>query len=702
MTPFEQLIGNRALTDAFGWAIIHSLWQITLIALLCGVALGILRKHRAYVRYNAALAFMAAAFVSFAVTFIWLYEPAQPAMAWASTKDTYFTLTQQLFTHAPLQRWEDCRTIADYYFFVMQWLGSQLPVIVAIWCIGTAVFSVRLGIGLLQTYRLRTTGIRPVSEEWASVLQQMADRIQLKTPVRLAESVMVRVPMVIGWLRPVILFPVGLLTALPPQEIEGILAHELAHIRRHDFIVHICQSAVEVVLFYHPAIWWMSAQINHERENCCDDLAISATGNTLAYIKALANLADLAAQPAIPAYAMAASGKPKGGLLQRIMRIAQPNRANGWALQSFPIRFAVALTLFCSLALFTSATEATELAAEVKTKAQNIVHRAEVKLGNLFNLQPEDTTKKERQKLTVIKKDGNRRDTVVIEADEMMVNFGNRTTTFIQGNMWHSNPDSVFRYTVKTINPKIDSTMRRFYVRTDSNSFQWNHKEFSAPIYDSRSGHWLIMPPAPPAFQMEWDEKVFRISPDSFRHVAKPFDFDFDFDYSIENEQQLLEKALKELRKNEQLNKKQLKEAEEALKKAMKSARREEATRKSMRIHPQNGGKVKIMTAPHIKIADEYLKIDSLMQWEHRRMNSITIQMDSLSSHMSRLSVAKDLSFTSPEGAFYLGNTDDADYFIDGKAASISDVKKISPKQIKSIEIQKKDGERSVIRITTQ
>lgn len=695
MTPFEQLIYNRSLTDAFGWAIIHSLWQITLIALLCGVSLGILRKQSAQIRYNTALAFLAAAFVSFVITFIWLYEPAQPATTWASAKDAQFTLTQQLlFTHAPLQSWEDCRTIADYYFFVMQWLGSQLPVIVAIWCIGTAVFAVRLGIGLLQTYRLRTTGIRPVSEEWASVLQQMADRIQLKTPVRLAESVMVRVPMVIGWLRPVILFPVGLLTALPPQEIEGILAHELAHIRRHDFIVHICQSVVEVVLFYHPAIWWMSAQINHERENCCDDLAISATGNTLAYIKALANLADLAAQPTVPAYAMAASGKPKGGLLQRIMRIAQPNRANGWALQSFPIRFAVALTLFCSLALFTSATEATELAAEVTNKAQNIVHRAEVKLGNLFNLQPEDTTKKERQKLTVIKKDGDRRDTVVIEADEMMVNFGNRTTTFIQGNAWSGTPDSVFRYTVKTINPKIDSMMRRFYVRTDSNSFQWNYKEFSAPMYDSRSGRWMVIP-TPPEIRMDIDtrqliNKGLRIKPaDSL--IRRSTSFFFDATVPSEAELQLLEKTMEELEKNQRLSKKQLKETREAMQKVLKEAR--ESRKKQLQ-----AARSQVYINQSQAFVDEFIKLDSTMRKRNEWL--MEIQMENVENAVK---VLENITIIRPDGITSVRRfPEDADYFIDGKAATKADVDKIAPSAIKSVEVEKKDGKRSIIRITTK
>ncbi|WP_448518675.1 M56 family metallopeptidase [Rhodoflexus sp.] len=640
MTPFEHLVQNRALMDAFGWAIIHSLWQTSLIALLCGISLVILCKKSAHLRYGVALSFMAAAFIAFFGTFIWLYEPANAAAGWSSAAEQAFTINYSRLTNQAVMTWADCRTPTDYYFFIMQWLGTQLPVVVAVWCIGAAIFAVRLGLGLLQTQRLRTVGISPVADEWADAVREMAKRMHLKKPVQFYESAMIHVPMVIGWLKPVILFPVGLLAALPPQEIAGILAHELAHIRRNDFLVHIGQSLVEVLLFYHPAIWWLSAQINRERENCCDDLAIAATGNTLAYIKALANLADFTLKPAtVPSYAMAATGQ-KGGLLQRIMRIAQPHRAESYALQYFSTRFAVALTLFCSLALFAFSTKATILAEEVRSTAKEIVHKAEIKLDRLLGTL-EDTTKKERQKVTVVKKDGERRDTVVMEADEIMVDFGNRKVTVAGDSKLKI--DSLFSYKIATI--KLDSNMRRFYTRIDSNTFR------------------LL-----PTFRFEFDNKsfnkIYRLS-DSLS-AAAPFIIN---ELQMDQDRLLLEKMMEELDKISKLSQKQKQEVREAMQKARK------------------------------EIQEARKKIDSLGRLHGRNIISM-IEIEGIRQPLGAVGnsviIRKDMT-----GQFIY--SEDADYFIDGKPVSREEVQKLAPAKIKSVEVQKlKGAEKGVIRITTK
>ena len=129
-------------------------------------------------------------------------------------------------------------------------------------------------------------------------------------------------PTVIGWLRPVVLLPVSCVTGLSPGQLEAIVAHELAHIRRHDYLVDLLQSAVETLLFYHPAVWWVSRRIREEREHCCDDLAVAACGDRAGYARALATLEEL--RPASAQLAVAASGAP---LLRRIRRLAgQPER----------------------------------------------------------------------------------------------------------------------------------------------------------------------------------------------------------------------------------------------------------------------------------------------------------------------------------------------------------------------------------------
>lgn len=147
--------------------------------------------------------------------------------------------------------------------------------------------------------------------------------------VRMLVSTATESPSVVGWMRPVILLPVSALAGLPMEQLEAVLAHELAHIRRHDYLVNLMQMAVESLLFYHPAVWWVSARIRHERELCCDDVAASASGGPLVYARALTTIEKM--RGGTPAVAMGATG---GKLLYRIRRLAgdageSPSKASG-------------------------------------------------------------------------------------------------------------------------------------------------------------------------------------------------------------------------------------------------------------------------------------------------------------------------------------------------------------------------------------
>ncbi len=159
--------------------------------------------------------------------------------------------------------------------------------------------------------------------------------------MRLLASASATVPFVVGWLRPVVLVPAALLTGLHPAEVEAIFAHELAHIRRHDFLVNLLQNVVETLLFYHPAVWWMSAQIRMEREHCCDDVAAAVCGGALDYARALVALERL--RPAT-GLMVAASG---GSLLERIRRLAgaRDNGRSAWPLPALGLFLAAAIAL---------------------------------------------------------------------------------------------------------------------------------------------------------------------------------------------------------------------------------------------------------------------------------------------------------------------------------------------------------------------
>jgi len=193
--------------------------------------------------------------------------------------------------------------------------GQFMPWVVGFWLIGATAFSLRLLGRWIVAERLRHRMVRAASLEWQRTLDRLKARISVTRPVRLLVSGLVGAPAVIGWLRPVVLVPVGALAGLPSAQIEALLLHELAHIRRHDYLVHILQSIVEAVFFYHPGVWWISGHMRAERELCCDDIAVSITGDAVIYARALAEF-DLAhsIQPAV----VAANG---GFLAARIARL---------------------------------------------------------------------------------------------------------------------------------------------------------------------------------------------------------------------------------------------------------------------------------------------------------------------------------------------------------------------------------------------
>jgi beta-lactamase regulating signal transducer with metallopeptidase domain len=211
-----------------------------------------------------------------------------------------------------------------------------LPWLALVWVLGVALFSARLIGGWRVATRMRRVAVAPAPAEWRQALDGLMARMKVSAPVRLLASSLAPAPMVLGWLRPVILAPVGMLTGLPAEQVRALLAHELAHILRRDYLVNILQSVVEAALFYHPAVWWISERIRVEREACCDDMAVEATGDPVVYASALADLDSR--RRARLRLATAANG---GSLVSRIRRLlghaepvshALPGFAAGWAM----------------------------------------------------------------------------------------------------------------------------------------------------------------------------------------------------------------------------------------------------------------------------------------------------------------------------------------------------------------------------------
>ena len=325
-----------AMAQALSAALLHFVWQGSLVAVVLWAALLTMRKRPAAWRYGASSAALALLAALPAVTVWMLARPLAAAPAGAAT---FF------FAAAP----GASLTRVSWLTRVESW---ALPV----WSLGVLLLSIRLVWGAGQLYGLRRRGQAATGAVVATV-EQLAARMGVRQPVAVWISAMADGPSVVGWIRPLILLPSATLMGLTPEQLEAVLAHELAHIRRFDYAVNLLQMLVETLLFYHPAVWWVSARMRHERELCCDDLAVESCGNALCYARALTRLERL--RLTAPGMAMASTGGPLLYRIQRLMGVAgaeyRPSR--------LPAILAVCLGLGC-LALNVHWAKAQEQAQE--------------------------------------------------------------------------------------------------------------------------------------------------------------------------------------------------------------------------------------------------------------------------------------------------------------------------------------------------
>jgi beta-lactamase regulating signal transducer with metallopeptidase domain len=319
------------VVQAIAWALVHFLWQGALAGLAAAGGLSLLKKSSAALRYAVAAGAL----------LLMLALPVGTALRLAGAAETSagsgFSSPRARTSSAPAQLAAPSVSVpAALPTAVRDALPSALPWVFALWLAGVALLSVyHLG-GLRQARRLTRTG-RPLGDDLKDLeatVRALARRLGVARAVRLLESAAVPVPAVIGWLRPVILVPASTLAGLSPRQLEAVLAHELAHVRRHDYLVNLLQAAIETLLFYHPAVWWVSSQVRRERENCCDDLAVAVCGDRLGYARALADLEGLRApSPRLGIAATAAMTADGGSLLDRVRRLVgapAPRSRRSW------------------------------------------------------------------------------------------------------------------------------------------------------------------------------------------------------------------------------------------------------------------------------------------------------------------------------------------------------------------------------------
>ena len=302
MSPLSSIV-TAPFIEALGTTLLHFLWQGAAAGAVLFLMLR-LGRFTAATRYAMGVGTLVAMAAAPLATFALITTDATTGAATSAVPGASAALATKVSIAADTAR-------------AMSGDGwSPTAITALVWAVGVVVLGIRLAGGWVLARRLVRQGAEPASQEIQALARRVADRLALTRVVRVAQSSAVVVPMMVGWLKPVVLFPAGVLSGLSPMQIEALLAHELAHIRRHDYLVNLLQSVVETLLFYHPAVWWVSRRVRVEREHCCDDMAV-AICDRLVYATALGELAARAAGPHV---ALAATD---GSLLHRVRRILE-------------------------------------------------------------------------------------------------------------------------------------------------------------------------------------------------------------------------------------------------------------------------------------------------------------------------------------------------------------------------------------------
>ncbi|RWY49328.1 M56 family metallopeptidase [Mucilaginibacter gilvus] len=375
------LITTNRVIQAFSWMLIHSLWQGLLLAMVAALVLMATRKASAAVRYNLVLAQFALFIGACIYTFAWVWN-----------RETAQVLTQpfngKLAADATVLFNIDTRSISQFGYACISYFTVNAPMVVLVWFILFLFRSVKFIGGLVFIQRARHRDIAASNIYWQQRMAILCEKLQLKRAVQLLESGYVKVPFVIGHLKPVILMPMGLLAGLPPEQIEAVLLHELAHIRRNDYVVNFLQTITETVFFFNPGLMWISSLLRDERENCCDDIALAQTKNKREFVQALISFKEYSLYGAVCQVAF--PGK-KNHLLQRVSRILQnQNKALGTAEKVF----FMAGVLILSTMVATAAITQIRVIAHREAKPKMVVTQRAIQPKNAVS-EPVSIVKKE-------------------------------------------------------------------------------------------------------------------------------------------------------------------------------------------------------------------------------------------------------------------------------------------------------------------
>jgi beta-lactamase regulating signal transducer with metallopeptidase domain len=309
------------LMESLGWTLVHFCWQAAAIALVYWLTDAVLRKARSQTRYVLALATMLLMLVSAVATFA--YEATRGDSGLSSSPGAFSSFAMAAIGSsvssdlAPFAGWKTAGATTQP---VLLPLSRLLPWLDVAWLLGVACLSTRTIGGWRLIHRLRPSALSKAPEALYGNFVRLRERLGITRQAGLYISHHIQGPIAIGIVRSLVILPASALMALSPEQLEAVLAHELAHVRRADYLWNLVQTMVETLLFFHPAVWWVGRRLREQRELCCDDVAVESCADPLIYATALLRLEERRSQRLNLAMALDGN-RPWSGLSLRIARI---------------------------------------------------------------------------------------------------------------------------------------------------------------------------------------------------------------------------------------------------------------------------------------------------------------------------------------------------------------------------------------------
>ena len=339
MYVFGNLFNTTSMHAIF-IMLVNSLWIGALAALLAGIIITLTKKHGPQVRYQLLTGLLGLFAICMVLVFYAAFTKETHVVA---DGDKTMMVAATLTTIQATAIQPEQKNVVDAFISFIQ---ANAGIIVSIWLMVIIFRSLQLISGLNALQRMKRRWILEAGDHWNEKLRELAAKLSINKPVLFLQSSLAKVPMVIGHLKPVLLFPIGLLNKLPADEVEAILLHELAHIKRNDFLVNLLQQFAEIFFFFNPAVLWISSLIKNERESCCDDMALSITQDKKIFIHALVAFQEYNAGAQ---YATTFAGS-KNHLLNRVKRIITNNNKTLTTMEKLVLASGIIITCLATVA----------------------------------------------------------------------------------------------------------------------------------------------------------------------------------------------------------------------------------------------------------------------------------------------------------------------------------------------------------------